>query len=105
MIRLKTRYIESKTTFPNFHPSLYRLVGISSPTVAEAGEQDVVVAIQPGTETMWSKANALKTPAPVVGLNAPFSLSYDIGYKPSVWEQIYVVRRITKGTCVLPVFT
>lgn len=68
--------------------------------MAESGENDVVLAVQPGTESMWSKANSLKTPAPVVGLNAPFSLSYDIGYKPSVWEQIYVVKRLTKGTCI-----
>jgi hypothetical protein len=58
------------------HPRLApnRLVGIGSPVVAEAGAGDVIMALQPGTQSMWTKASSLKSPAPVIGLNAPFSL-------------------------------
>lgn len=57
---------------------------------------DIIFALSPGTGPQWSKASGLKTDAPVVAINAPFSLNYDIA-QGGKWEPIYVVKRVTKG--------
>lgn len=57
---------------------------------------DVLLALSPGVGSHWTKAAGLQTEAPVVAMNAPFSLSYDIA-QGGKWEPIYVVKRVTKG--------
>ena len=68
----------------NVNPSIIKLgnkaelMSINSPDVADMTGKDVLLALSPGVPSHWTKAGGLKTEAPVVALNAPFSLNYDI---------------------------
>lgn len=73
------------------------LLRIKSPEVeATTTAKDVLLALSPGVGSHWTKAAGLKTEAPVVAMNAPFSLNYDIA-QGGKWEPIYVLKRVTKG--------
>jgi hypothetical protein len=74
-----------------------KIMRINSPEVeASTSANDVLLALSPGVGSHWTKAAGLKTEAPVVAMNAPFSLAYDIA-QGGKWEPIYVVKRVTKG--------
>lgn len=74
-----------------------KIMRINSPEVeSSTSAKDVLLALSPGVGSHWTKAAGLKTDAPVVAMNAPFSLAYDIA-QGGKWEPIYVVKRLTKG--------
>lgn len=72
------------------------IMRINSPEVEASTSANVLLALSPGVGSHWTKASGLKTEAPVVAMNAPFSLAYDIA-QGGKWEPIYVVKRVTKG--------
>ena len=64
--------------------------------------KSIGIIINPGVDMHWKKAQAIhkahqqQDKLPILALNAPFSLRYDVGMG-GPWEPIFCMKRISKG--------